>query len=75
MVFDHIDSPRSTSSCSSKDCVGDLVDGVRMGALVGLDQREDVRAQVAQLREEAELVYGRLILLTLAERTQKREHS
>ena len=33
-------------------------DGVTMGALVGHDQREDVRAQVAKLRSEAELVFG-----------------
>lgn len=42
-----------------KTVVGDpQVDGVRMGALVGQSQRDDVRAQVALLREEAELVYG-----------------
>jgi oxepin-CoA hydrolase/3-oxo-5,6-dehydrosuberyl-CoA semialdehyde dehydrogenase len=33
-------------------------EGVTMGALVGLDQREDVRAQVARLRTEVELVHG-----------------
>jgi oxepin-CoA hydrolase/3-oxo-5,6-dehydrosuberyl-CoA semialdehyde dehydrogenase len=33
-------------------------DGVTMGALVGKDQREEVRAQVAQLRAEADLVFG-----------------
>jgi len=33
-------------------------DGVTMGALVGLGQREDVRAQVARLRTEAELLFG-----------------
>ena len=33
-------------------------DGVTMGALVGLDQRQDVRAQVARLRTEVRLVHG-----------------
>jgi oxepin-CoA hydrolase/3-oxo-5,6-dehydrosuberyl-CoA semialdehyde dehydrogenase len=33
-------------------------DGATMGALVGLEQREDVRAQVARLRGETELVFG-----------------
>lgn len=57
---DHIDSVQEALQAAlAKTVVGDpQVDGVRMGALVGLDQREDVRAQVAQLREEAELVYG-----------------
>jgi oxepin-CoA hydrolase/3-oxo-5,6-dehydrosuberyl-CoA semialdehyde dehydrogenase len=33
-------------------------DGVTMGALVGVDQREDVRAQVAKIRAQADLVFG-----------------
>jgi oxepin-CoA hydrolase/3-oxo-5,6-dehydrosuberyl-CoA semialdehyde dehydrogenase len=33
-------------------------DGVTMGALVGLEQREDVRSQVARLRVDAEMVFG-----------------
>jgi oxepin-CoA hydrolase/3-oxo-5,6-dehydrosuberyl-CoA semialdehyde dehydrogenase len=33
-------------------------EGVTMGALVGLQHRENVRAQVARLRSEAELVFG-----------------
>ncbi len=33
-------------------------EGVTMGALVGLDQRDDVRAQVEKLRAEADLVFG-----------------
>lgn len=35
-----------------------LADGVTMGALVGLEQRDEVKAQVARLRGEAELVFG-----------------
>jgi oxepin-CoA hydrolase/3-oxo-5,6-dehydrosuberyl-CoA semialdehyde dehydrogenase len=43
----------------AKTVVGDPQhEGVRMGALVGQAQRDDVRSQVALLREEAELVYG-----------------
>ena len=42
-----------------KTVVGDpQTEGVRMGSLVGQTQRDDVRAQVALLRKEAELVYG-----------------
>jgi oxepin-CoA hydrolase/3-oxo-5,6-dehydrosuberyl-CoA semialdehyde dehydrogenase len=33
-------------------------EGVTMGALVGVDQREDVRGQVEKIRAEAELVFG-----------------
>jgi len=33
-------------------------DGVRMGALVSLSQREDVRSKVTELSEQAEIVYG-----------------
>ena len=56
----HIDAVQEAlSKALSKTVVGDpQVDGVRMGALVGLSQRDDVRDQVAKLREEAELVYG-----------------
>ncbi len=39
--------------------VGDpAVEGVRMGALVGTDQREDVWAAVEQLAESCEIVHG-----------------
>ena len=39
--------------------VGDpRAEGVGMGALVSRDQRDDVRAKVATLREEADLVHG-----------------
>jgi oxepin-CoA hydrolase/3-oxo-5,6-dehydrosuberyl-CoA semialdehyde dehydrogenase len=34
------------------------VDGVRMGALVGLDQRADVRSRVAELAAAATIVFG-----------------
>ena len=33
-------------------------DGVTMGALVGVDQRDDVRAQVEKIRSQADLVFG-----------------
>ncbi len=33
-------------------------EGVRMGALVGLSQREDVREKVAELATEADIVFG-----------------
>ncbi|WP_134765215.1 phenylacetic acid degradation bifunctional protein PaaZ [Nocardioides sp. 1609] len=33
-------------------------EGVTMGALVSLDQRDDVRARIQQLTREADLVYG-----------------
>ena len=57
---EHIDAVQDALSIAlSKTVVGDpQQDGVRMGALVGLDQREDVRKQVALLLEEAELVFG-----------------
>ena len=43
----------------AKTTVGDpAVEGVRMGALVGRDQAADVRAKVAQLAEECEIVFG-----------------
>lgn len=39
--------------------VGDpAVEGVRMGALVGTDQREDVWSAVAELGQSCEIVYG-----------------
>jgi oxepin-CoA hydrolase/3-oxo-5,6-dehydrosuberyl-CoA semialdehyde dehydrogenase len=39
--------------------IGDpRLDGVRMGPLVSLAQRDDVRARVGQLREEATLFFG-----------------
>ena len=33
-------------------------DGVTMGALVGVEQRDDVRQQVDRIREQADLVFG-----------------
>ena len=43
----------------SKVVIGDpSTEGVRMGSLVGQTQREDVRAQIAILQEESEIVYG-----------------
>jgi len=43
----------------AKITVGDPdCDGVRMGALAGLDQREDVRARVQQLAEHNEILFG-----------------
>ncbi|MDA1383151.1 MAG: phenylacetic acid degradation bifunctional protein PaaZ, partial [Bacteroidetes bacterium] len=43
----------------SKVVIGDpSIEGVRMGSLVGQTQREDVRAQIAILKEESEIVYG-----------------
>lgn len=43
----------------SKISVGDPdAEGVRMGALVSLSQRADVRDKVAQLAEQAEIVFG-----------------
>lgn len=43
----------------SKTMVGDpAVEGVRMGSLVGTDQREDVWSAVEQLKENCEVVYG-----------------
>ncbi len=42
-----------------KVTVGDpREDGVRMGALAGLWQREDVRANIERLKEEARVVFG-----------------
>lgn len=43
----------------AKTTVGDpAIEGVRMGALASRDQVADVAARVAELRKEAELVYG-----------------
>ena len=43
----------------AKTTIGDpAVEGVRMGSLVGTDQREDVWASVKQLAEDSEIVYG-----------------
>ncbi|MEM8988121.1 MAG: phenylacetic acid degradation bifunctional protein PaaZ [Pseudomonadota bacterium] len=43
----------------SKITIGDPAnDDVRMGALVSLAQREDVRAKVAELQSEADIVFG-----------------
>ena len=56
----HIDAVQEAlSKALSKTVVGDpQIEGVKMGALVGLSQRDDVKEKVAILREEAELVYG-----------------
>jgi oxepin-CoA hydrolase/3-oxo-5,6-dehydrosuberyl-CoA semialdehyde dehydrogenase len=49
-----------------KIVVGDpRVEGVRMGPLVSLDQRNDVLARVSELRREAELVSGDLAGFTV----------
>ncbi|MEM1153067.1 MAG: phenylacetic acid degradation bifunctional protein PaaZ, partial [Pseudomonadota bacterium] len=43
----------------AKTVVGDpAVEGVHMGALVGRDQAEDVRAKVSELRQECDVVFG-----------------
>ncbi|MEP6343734.1 MAG: phenylacetic acid degradation bifunctional protein PaaZ [Maricaulaceae bacterium] len=43
----------------AKTTIGDpSADGVRMGALVSLSQRKDVREKVAQLSQQAKIVYG-----------------
>ncbi|MDX1479997.1 MAG: phenylacetic acid degradation bifunctional protein PaaZ, partial [Saprospiraceae bacterium] len=43
----------------AKTTIGDpQVEGVRMGALAGKEQVEEVRERIAQLLQEAELVYG-----------------
>jgi oxepin-CoA hydrolase/3-oxo-5,6-dehydrosuberyl-CoA semialdehyde dehydrogenase len=45
----------------AKVTVGDpALEGVRMGPLVGLDQRRDVLAQIERLRTESEIVIGDL---------------
>ncbi len=55
-------SMRSSRRCangSPRCTIGNPeLDSVRMGPLVGLDQRRDVLAHVAKLRTEAELVSG-----------------
>ena len=43
----------------AKATIGDpQVEGVRMGALAGKEQVEEVRERIAQLRQSSELVYG-----------------
>ncbi|MEM8659500.1 MAG: phenylacetic acid degradation bifunctional protein PaaZ, partial [Pseudomonadota bacterium] len=43
----------------TKTVIGDpAVEGVRMGALVGRDQADDVRAKVNELRRECDIVFG-----------------
>lgn len=45
----------------AKTTIGDpQVEGVRMGALAGMEQVEDVRSKVRELLEESQLVYGDL---------------
>ena len=57
---DQIDAVQDAlSKALAKTVIGDpQVAGVSMGALVGQEQRKDVRSQVALLQEEAELVFG-----------------
>ena len=56
----HIDAfQESLINQLSKVVIGDpSTEGVRMGSLVGQTQREDVRSQIAILKEEAEIVFG-----------------
>ena len=61
MVPEHFieDFQSALTAQLSKTVVGDpQVEGVRMGALVGTSQRDDVIAGVKALQEEASLVYG-----------------
>lgn len=45
----------------SKTVIGDpAVEGVRMGSLAGIEQREDVREKVQMLSKSQEIVYGTL---------------
>ena len=45
----------------SKTVIGDpAVEGVRMGSLAGIEQREDVREKVQMLAKSQEIVYGTL---------------
>ena len=56
----HIDAfQESLINQLSKVVIGDpSTEGVRMGSLVGQTQRDDVRSQIAILKEEAEIVFG-----------------
>jgi oxepin-CoA hydrolase/3-oxo-5,6-dehydrosuberyl-CoA semialdehyde dehydrogenase len=56
----HIDAfQESLIAQLSKTVIGDpSVEGVRMGALVGCSQREDVIAQVSKLSSESDIVFG-----------------
>jgi oxepin-CoA hydrolase/3-oxo-5,6-dehydrosuberyl-CoA semialdehyde dehydrogenase len=57
---EHMDAAQAALSARlGKVVVGDpRVEGVRMGALVSLSQREDVRAKVAELAKQASIVFG-----------------
>lgn len=53
------DFEKAITAQLGKTVVGDpQVEGVRMGALVGTSQRDDVIAGVKKLQEEASIVYG-----------------
>jgi oxepin-CoA hydrolase / 3-oxo-5,6-dehydrosuberyl-CoA semialdehyde dehydrogenase len=55
------DATKALQSALAKTLIGNpLNDGVRMGALAGLPQRERVRQNVQQLLASAQLVYGSL---------------
>ncbi|HHZ82157.1 MAG TPA: phenylacetic acid degradation bifunctional protein PaaZ [Flavobacteriales bacterium] len=56
----HIDAFQDALTTQlAKTVIGDpSTDGVRMGALVGQTQRDDVRSQIALLKEESEIVFG-----------------
>ncbi len=50
---------KAIADALAKTTIGDPAnEDVRMGALVSLSQREDVRAKVAALKSEAKVVYG-----------------
>jgi oxepin-CoA hydrolase/3-oxo-5,6-dehydrosuberyl-CoA semialdehyde dehydrogenase len=57
---DHVDEVTDAVVARLRDVVVGApgADGVTMGALVGLTQRDDVRSQVARLRKEVDLVFG-----------------
>lgn len=57
---EHMDAAQAALSARlAKVVVGDpRVEGVRMGALVSMSQRDDVRARVAELAKHASIVFG-----------------
>jgi oxepin-CoA hydrolase/3-oxo-5,6-dehydrosuberyl-CoA semialdehyde dehydrogenase len=55
------DVQKAVSARLDKTTIGDpQVDGVRMGSLAGLDQRDEVFEKVNQLAQSQEIVYGSL---------------
>lgn len=56
----HLDAAEAALAAAlGKTTIGDPArDDVRMGALVSLGQRDDVRAKIAELRGEAKVVFG-----------------